>query len=505
MTKLLEKLHLSRISINVFLIIACFGLDKVLAFFRARITTGIYQDTVHILDTFNAANNLPDMLFSLISAGAFGMAFIPLLTEYLEKKDRAAAWDLFSRVANLAFIVTGVMAIIIGLFANQLADYVITPGFTPEQRALLADLMRLNLVGTVIFSISGLLAASLQANQHFLTPALAPSAYNIGQILGAIFFVPSFGVYGLVYGVILGAVFHLLIQVPALFYYNFRWTPILDLKHAGLWQAIRLIWPRLVTMGGIQLIFLLRDNLASRLDQPGAISALTYGWMIMQVPETLLGTAVATAILPPLAELATRESQQEFKSLVERAMRIMLVLSIPAAAVAAAGINPIARTLFRFDANVSELLTWTTRAYLLTLTGYTIHEIAVRAFYARKEPLVPLAAVVLRLVLFGLIGGLGVTLFKEIGAPIIALAELSLLVEAILLYAILSRRTGETIHFARPLALGLLAAVIAGPLTYFLALYLPGGAAVTALAGMVIGGLVSLAIVWSEAKQVFHL
>ncbi|MCI0551544.1 MAG: hypothetical protein L0287_11355, partial [Anaerolineae bacterium] len=184
-----------------------FFIDKVLAFVRVGIISRQYAGSVELLDTFNAANNLPDVLFALISGGALAMAFIPLMTEYLSTQGRAAAWDLFSRVANLAFIVTGVAAVIISIFAEQIvnAELGIAPGFGAEQRQLLAELMRLNLIGTIIFSISGLVMASLQANQHFLLPALAPTMYNIGQIAGAIFLVPRFGIYGLVYGVIFGA------------------------------------------------------------------------------------------------------------------------------------------------------------------------------------------------------------------------------------------------------------------------------------------------------------
>ena len=71
-----------------------FGIDKVLAFVRTGIISRQYRDSIHLLDTFNAANNLPDVLFALISGGALAMAFIPLLREYLSQRDRAAAWDL---------------------------------------------------------------------------------------------------------------------------------------------------------------------------------------------------------------------------------------------------------------------------------------------------------------------------------------------------------------------------------------------------------------------------
>ncbi|HEX5942896.1 MAG TPA: lipid II flippase MurJ, partial [Anaerolineales bacterium] len=277
------------------LIAGFFFIDKILAFVRVGIISRIYSDTVGLLDVFNSANNVPDVLFALISGGALAMAFIPLMSEYLTTKGRVAAWDLFSRVANLAFLVTGLIAIFVAIFAQQLVDYAIVPGFTAEQRTLVAELMRLNLVSTIIFSISGLVMASLQANQHFLLPALAPTTYNVGQIMGAVLLVPRFGIQGLVYGVILGAAFHLLIQIPALFKYGFKWTPALDLQNTGLIEALKLLGPRLLTMGGIQSIVIARDYFASLLKQEGAVTSLQNGWMIMQVPETLLGTAIATA------------------------------------------------------------------------------------------------------------------------------------------------------------------------------------------------------------------
>jgi putative peptidoglycan lipid II flippase len=498
---------LSRLTRNSLIVGFFFFVDKIIAFVRAGIISRQYADEVHLLDTFNAANNLPDVLFALISGGALAMAFIPLLTEYLTLKDRTAAWDLFSRVANVAFLVTASFAILISLFAEEIvnAEIGIAPGFGEEQRALLAELMRLNLIGTIIFSISGLVMASLQANQHFVLPAIAPSMYNVGQIFGAVFLVPRFGIHGLVYGVILGAAMHLLIQLPAMFKFGFRWTPVVDLRHTGLIEALKLMAPRLLTMGGIQAIVLARDNLASRLDQVGAVTSLTYGWMIMQVPETILGTAIATAMLPTLSELASRGDWVGFRVTIERALRVLIALTLPVAAVMAAGIHPLVRAVFQFDESTTTLLTWTTRAYLLTLTGFTIHEVAARSFYARKEPMFPLYAVLIRLAIFLGMGILGIVLFREAGAPIVAFAEIALLIEAIILFGWLSRRTHEPIHVDGAVWKGLAAALLGGLVAYLVALYLPGGAVVTALIGMIAGGLLALIVVWSEAKLLFQL
>ena len=499
--------NLSFLARTSILIAFFFFIDKILAFVRVGIISRQFAGSVQLLDTFNAANNLPDVLFALISGGALAMAFIPLMSEYLTTRGRAAAWDLFSRVANLAFLVTGSIALIVAIFAEPIvnAEIGIAPGFGPEQRHLLAELMRLNLIGTVIFSISGLVMASLQANQHFLLPALAPTMYNLGQIFGAIVLVPRYGIQGLVYGVILGAALHLLVQIPALFRYEFKWTPALDLRHSGLLEALKLLAPRLLTMFGIQLIVIARDNLASRLDQVGAVTSLTYGWMIMQVPETLLGTAIATALLPTLAELASRADWQGFHLAVERALRVLIALTIPVTAVLAAGINPLVRAVFGFDPATSTLITWTTRAYLLTLTGFSIQEIAARSFYARKEPMFPLYAVILRLAIFIAIGILGLTFFKRIGAPIIAFAEIALLIESIVLFHWLSQRTHEPLQIWSAVLRGLVAALLGGVTAYVLAVVIPGSAVLTALLGMTIGGLLALLFIWPEVKLLLKL
>jgi putative peptidoglycan lipid II flippase len=308
-----------------------------------------------------------------------------------------------------------------------------------------------------------------------------------------------------VYGVIIGALLHLLVQVPALFKFGFRWTPSLNLQNTGLVEALKLLSPRLLTMGGIQAIVIIRDNLASRLGQEGAVTALTNGWQIMQVPETIIGTAVATALLPTLAEFASRANWTAFRDTVEKALRVLIALTLPVATVMMAGIAPLINAFFNFDEATTTLLTWTTRAYLLTLTGYVIHEVAARSFYARKEPMFPLYAVGIRLVLFLGIGITGVTLFREIGAPVIAFAEIALLFEAIILFKWLSNRSHEPIRVGGAVTRGLAAALVGGATAYSLAWLVPGGAVVTALLGMSVGGIIALVIVWRDVRLLLHL
>ena len=507
--------HLTRTSL---LLGFLFALDKALAFARSILIARQLQLTANA-DAFNSANNLPDMLFALISGGALAMAFIPVLSEYLTTKGRAATWDLFSRVVNLAFVVTAFLACLVAIFAQPLVDHVVAPGFPAPQRQLVAELMRLNLIATVIFSLSGLVMAGLQANQHFFLPALAPAFYNLGQIFGALVLLPKepyhlgaltlpafgLGVRGLVYGVIIGAVLHLAIQIPGLVKFRFRWTPALEVRHTGVLEVLQVVWPRLLTMFMIQLMFIARDNLASRLGQVGAVSSLTYGWMIMQVPETLIGTAIATALLPTLAEYAARRDWATFRATIEKAMRVLVALTLPVAAVLAAGLRPLVAVAFHFDEAGTALLTWTARVYMLTLCGYAVQEIMARSFYARKEAICPLYAVLIRMAIYLTMGLAALLLPPQVGAPAIAAAELSLTVEALVMLAWLNRKMEQPVRAWSALARGLAAALLSGSAAYALAVFLPGPGYITALLGMAAGGALALPVIWPEVRLLFRL
>ena len=512
--------RLSFLTRTSFLLGFFFAFDKLLAFARSIIIARQFRLSFE-LDAFNVANNLPDLLFALISGGALAMAFIPVLSEHLTLRGREDTWALFSRVANIAFVVTALLAVVIAIFANQIvrAQIGIAPGFNTDQQSLIAQLMRLNLIATLIFSISGLVIAGLQANQHFLLPALAPTLYNIGQIFGALVLSPKvpytigpltlphfgLGVYGLVYGVIIGAALHLGIQIPGLIKYKFRWTASLNFLDPGVIEVFKVVGPRLLTMFGIQLMFIARDNFASRLGTIGSVSSLTYGWMIMQVPETLIGTAIATALLPTISEYAARSDWAAFRQTIEKAVRVMLALTLPIAAVIAVGLRPLVQFTFGFDPAGTDLLTWTTRVFLLTLAGYSVQEVMARAFYARKEAWWPFFSVTMRIVIYLTVGILAISYFKGIGAPAIALAELSLTVEAIFLLFVLNRKLPERITAGSSVLKGFGAALVSGAVAYALAVYLPGNAILTALVGMSVGGLVALPFISRELRLLFNL
>ncbi len=513
-TKHKKSAHMTHIARSSLIIAVFFGVDKILGFIRQVLVARQFGLSYEI-DVFNAANNIPDLLSALISGGALGVALIPVLSEYLDRRGRPAAWDLFSRILNLAFLVTAAVSAIIILMAEPMVRLLIAPGFPEAQQVLTVELMQLDLVAILIFSISGLFMAGLQANQHFLLPALAPGLYNLGQIFGITVLAPQqglhigsiqlpafgLGIHGLVYGVIIGAALHLSIQIPGLLHYRFRWTPAINLKDPGVSHVLSLLGPRVLTMFFLQVFFIARDNLASRLGE-GAVTGLNYGWFIMQVPETLIGSAIAIAILPTLSELYARGQMEAFGLTIHKAIRVLLALTIPTAALLSAAIRPLVSNIFGFDAAGVDLVVWATRLYLLGLMGHSLLETAARSFYAQQNARTPLFAAALNAVLYIL---LAVVLSPRLGAPGIALANtLAFTSEALLLLFLLQRKLPGLLKLGRPLFRICLASAIGAGLVYlFIQLPLPELPA--ALAALATGGVAVLPLIWPEVKLLVRL
>jgi putative peptidoglycan lipid II flippase len=501
---------MSRFARSTLIVAVFFGLEKLLGFIRQIIIARQFGLSPE-LDAFNAANNLPDLLFALISGGALAIAFIPVLTETLQKQDRQAAWDLFSRIANLMFLITASIAVLLAILASFLVQRVVTPGFSTAQQQLVANIMRLDLIATIIFSLSGLVIAGLQANQHFLLPAIAPAMYDLGMLFGVIILspatgyhvgpitLPAFGrgIYGLVYGSIIGAAMFLVIQLPGLMMYKFHWTPKIDLHHPGVRKVLALMGPRVLTVLFIQLVFIATDNIASWL-APGSVSALVYGWLFMQVPETLVGTALGTVLLPTISEQIAREQVDAFRQSLNRACRIVLALTIPGAVLVAVGIRPLVGIL-GFDAAGTELVVWVTRGFLVGLMAHSLIEVAARAFYAQQNALVPLGASFLATVSFVILAiGLGYAL----GAAGIALANgLAYTIEAALLWYLLNQRFHGVVAVRKTLLRIIPVALGCGLLVYaLLHLSLPISGIFMGVAALGVGGLLALPFILPELR-----
>jgi putative peptidoglycan lipid II flippase len=448
------------------------------------------------------------------------MAFIPVLSEVLSKSGRSATWQLFSRISNLAFLVTVTLALAVALFASPMvrSQIGIAPGFSVVQQDLVIRLMRLNLIATIIFSISGLVMAGLQANQHFFLPALAPIFYNLGQIFGVVVLSPAkgytigpvtlpafnLGIIGLVYGVIIGACLHLLIQIPGLVKYQFHWSSGLALKDPEVKKVLRLMGPRLLTMFFIQLTFLIRDNLASRL-AAGAVTSLTYGYMLQQVPETLIGTAIGTALLPTLSEHFAAEQREAFQRTIQRAVQVLIAVTLPVAAVLAIGLRPLLTLAFNFGQTGTTLLSWVTAAFMAGLLGQCLKEVGARSFLARQNAWVPLITATINVALYISIGSL---LYRPLGAPGIALTDsLVFTIEAVILLVVLNRKMVRHIQLGSGVWRTLAAMLTAGLVTWGTLNFLSTRVSplISGTVPMILGFLVCLPWIWKEMRALTQL
>ena len=372
------------------IVMTAFLLSKTLGLVRTMVISAQFGTSPE-LDAYNAAFRLPDMIFQLIAGGALASAFIPTVSTYLARKDERGAWRLFSAIATWVLLLGTVIAVISSLLALPLVEHVIAPGFSRPQQVLTASLMRWMFVGSVIFGVSGLVMATLNARQHFLFPALAPSVYNLGIILGAWLLAPRYGVYGLVFGVVGGALGHLLIQLPTLFRHGFEYTPWLGFHDSGVREVLRLMGPRVVGISAVQINLLVNTILASGLSH-GSLSALNYAWMLMLLPQGVFSQAVATAAFPTLSEQAARNERKALNDTLGAILRTVFFLTIPASAMLIVLRRPIVALLLQrgnFTAHSTEQVAFALQFYALGLFAHSGVEILDRAFYALHDTLTP--------------------------------------------------------------------------------------------------------------------
>lgn len=366
------------------------------------------------LDAYLAAFRVPDLLFQMVAGGALGSAFIPIFAEYWTKarasdgdnsQDGNDAWRLFAWVLNLVLLVTGALGGVAALLAQPLVETLIAPGFDPQQQALTANLMRWMMVSTVIFAVSGLLMGALNALHHFLLPGVAPVIYNLLIIAGAWWLAPIYGVYGLVIGVVAGAVAHLGIQLPALWRkgarYRAEFRPTRLLGDPGVRRVLGLMGPRVLGIFFVQMHFLVNTILASGLDA-GSLAALNFAWLLMLLPLGLFAQSVATVAFPSLSAQIAADDWSGMASSFARILRIIVFLTVPAAVALFVLRVPLVQAVFErraFGPESTQLVAFALQFYALGLVAHAVVEISVRAFYAMHDTWTPVRVGVAAMIL----------------------------------------------------------------------------------------------------------
>jgi putative peptidoglycan lipid II flippase len=452
----------SRAVLNTVIVAAGYLLSRVLGLVREIVISGRFG-TDAALDAFRAAFTIPDLIYLVVAGGALGSAVIPIFSEYLTRGDEQDAWRLASGVLNLALAGLVVACGLVALFAEPLVALTVGRGFDAEQRALTAAIMRLLLIQPALLGLGGLAKAVLESFDRFTLPAVGSNLYNGGIIAGALLLAPFLGIYGLVWGVLLGALLFLVVQIPGLAQVGARYVLFLPRRHEdakeeqqaswlrafvvnpapGVGRVLRLLGPRIVGQSVWQINFIAMASFASTLGA-GAVAANYYAFQLMVLPHGLLALSLGTVLLPRLARLYAAGEQDTLRSTALDGVRSVLFLALPASALLAVLALPTLRLLFQrgaFDASSAALTAAALTAYALGLWAFAAAEIPVRAFYAMQDTRTPvgvaLAAVVLNIALGWLLlrGGLGVA---GLGLAFSA----ANIFEALLLLVLLGRRVG---------------------------------------------------------------
>lgn len=299
--------------------------SRVLGVLRDRILASNFGAS-DLLDVYYVSFAIPDLVFNLLVVGAVASAFIPVFIEYQSRK-KGDEWNLANNFLNILVAIVAVTIGVLFIFTPWLI-ILIAPGFTPEKKDLAVLFTRVMLFSPIIFSISVVIGSVLQVFHRFLAYALAPIMYNLGIIFGIVFLVPKFGPLGLAEGVVLGALLHLLIQLPALRGIGFKWKKIWNFGDSGMRKILRLMIPRTIGLAAVQVNWIILNAMATTISA-GSVAVLNFANNFQYLPISLVGISTAVASFPTLSRQALEEDKVAFVDRIDRTLRQILFIILP--------------------------------------------------------------------------------------------------------------------------------------------------------------------------------
>ncbi|KKU51093.1 MAG: hypothetical protein A3F26_03330 [Candidatus Ryanbacteria bacterium RIFCSPHIGHO2_12_FULL_47_12b] len=347
--------------------------NTVFALFRDRLLAGSFGAS-RVLDIYYAAFRLPDMLFSLSLFFVASTAFIPLYLEYQGKSPESAR-RFFGSVITL-FLGAIVVLLCIAFLALPVLIPRIVPGFSKEEQETTRLLSSIMLFSPLFLGLSSIVSGVVQSSKRFLSYALAPIAYNGGIILGVLVFLPVFGASGLALGVVMGAFFHLVVQIPTLI--RLRVFPRARFTLDS--ESLQIIWysfPRAAALSVNQLTLMVLTALASTLGA-GSIAIFNLSQNLYALPLTVIGLSYSVAAFPTMAELAIKKDRLLFFQHLVSATRHVLFWTIP-----------ITGLFFVFRAHIVRLVLGT-GAFAWVDTHLTIASLFLFSFAIMAQSLVTL-------------------------------------------------------------------------------------------------------------------
>ncbi len=371
------------------LIIGSLGLlSRFLGLFRDRLFASTFG-AGDVLDIYYTAFRIPDFVYNLLILGTLSAAFVPIFAG-LRNKDKDHAAVVVSTVTNLTVIGIGIVCVIIYIFCKPLTALVV-PGFDADKLASTIALTRVLLLSPILFTFSNVLSSVLISSKQFLIVNIAPLFYNLGIIGGIVFLYPRYGLKGLGYGVLIGAVMHLLIQLPIAFKHGFTWRPILKISDPAIKKITKLFIPRLFSLDSSYISLIIASMIGSILTS-GSIAIFNLANNLQAVPLGVFALSTAVAAFPALSESFAHKNTSEFNRLLSQSIRQILFFIIPISIIMLIFRAYIVRIILgsgNFDWEDTILTFQTLGVFTFALISQSLLPLLARAFYARHNTIIP--------------------------------------------------------------------------------------------------------------------
>lgn len=414
--------------------------SRILGLLRDRLLTQHFS--ADELGVYFAAFRVPNMVFDLLVTGVLTSALIPVVTRILERKGKDEGFMFVSQLIVLSSCCVGFATVLLVILAPQLADW-LAPGLSPGEREQMVSFTRFLLVFQVGPLVLGnVFTGTLHALQVFFLPALAPIVYNVGILLGIVFFSPVYGLWGPVLGVGIGALLFICIQLPALWGQGYRFIRPTRLLTADIRELGKLVGPRALGLGVAQIDATIDLLLASLLGTR-MITIFSFAQNLQQLPVALFGATIAQALFPVLAKDAAKKDDQQYAQHIHLGLLQVAFWVLPVCMTLIVLRLPVTRLIYgsdRFDWEATVLTAATLSAFGISLLFQSAIHVLGRGFYALYDTKTPVAIAIVTIVLNSTLSSLFVLFFHF---PIWALgisASIASSLQAVLLLLFLKRK-----------------------------------------------------------------
>ena len=464
-------------------------LSSLLGFFRDRLLNSAYMPSENGalagypvgLDAYTAAFMVPDFMFAVLVSGALSVTFIPVFNERWVKGNKQSAWQISSSMINFMALITMAASVLIIIFADPLMKYLIAPGLSESGHALAVSMMQVIAVNPFIFAVAAVIASIQQAVGRFMFCALAPMLYNVGIIIGTVWFTGGVnlfgwqifdgGIMGVALGVVLGSFLQLIVSAVGLaglgFDYNFK----IYWRNKGFRKVLSLLPARSVDQGMDYVVSLVEVNLASRLAD-GTVRAYQQALTLHMMPINLIGVAISNAAFPQLTEHLGEGRNDLFQKDLRSLLRIIFWMALPVSVV----IFFTRGYVVHFIRNGgNQLIAGILGCLVVAILFRTIYHMAARAFYARQDTKTPLYISIFSITL-NIILAIVLSMVLKMGAYGLAWAQSTVAVlEVVVLLAVMNRQMPKLFDmtFVRAIFKMIIAGTITGVVCYIAVLIMP--------------------------------